>query len=204
MHSFDIWSNPPGILAADASVIISLTASGFCSEILRAVPGRFIVADIVVRELDSGISAGHTNIHLLRRIIENGDIEVVRMGNSALEHFLALAAGPTRDTLDDGEAATIAAALEQGGVPLIDERKARRICDERYRQLRYGYTVDLFMHPEVEGALGRHNLSQAVLNALKNARMRVLPRDADWVIRLVGLENARECSSMARVFRERR
>ena len=56
--------------------------------------------------------------------------------------------------------------------------------------------MDIFAHPEVRKALGDTDLAIAVLNALKEARMRVLPHHLDWVISLVGPESAAGCNSL--------
>lgn len=194
-------NDPTCLLVADASAVISITASARARQIVSAIPNRLMVPDIVVSELESGSHKGRTNAEQLRALIKNGQLDVVTMGDVAIGHFEDLVIGPARDTLDDGEAATIACALESGGVPLLDERKARRICDERHPGLPYGYTVDLFAHPAVGQALGDADLAQAVLNALTEARMRVLPQHLDWVVNLVGPENAANCNSLPRSVR---
>lgn len=196
-------NDPTRILVVDASAAISITASAHALQIVSAIPNHLIVPDIVVSELESGSQKGYANAEQLRDLIKDGKLDAVTMGEVASGHFESLVIGPARDTLDDGEAATIACALESGGVPLIDERKARRICDERYSDLPYGYTVDLFAHPNVGEALGDANLAQAVLNALTEARMRVLPHHLDWVVSLIGPENAAQCNSLPRTVRQK-
>ena len=196
-------NDPTRILVVDASAAISITASAYAPQIVSAIPNHLIVPDIVVSELESGSQKGYANAEQLRDLIKDGKLDAVTMGEVASGHFENLVIGPARDTLDDGEAATIACALESGGVPLIDERKARRICDERYSDLAYGYTVDLFAHPNVGEALGDANLAQAVLNAFTEARMRVLPHHLDWVVTLIGPEHAAQCNSLPRTVRQK-
>ena len=58
-------------------------------------------------------------------------------------HFEDLVIGQGAATLDDGEAATIAYGVEKGAITLIDERKATRICGERYPRLIVGNSLDL-------------------------------------------------------------
>jgi hypothetical protein len=58
--------------------------------------------------------------------------------------------------------------------------------------------VDLLIHPEVQRILGRAKLEGAVLNALRIARMRVLPHHLDWVVSLIGAEEAVQCASLRR------
>ena len=93
--------------------------------------------------------------------------------------FRALVLGDTADTLDDGEAATIACAIEMGAVAVIDERKAKRICQILYPTLVVGSTVDVLALDRVVQRLGEERLAEAVYKALSGARMRVLPEHTD-------------------------
>lgn len=201
MRFSPLLNDPTCILIVDASAAISITACAYASQIVNAIPNRLIVPDVVVSELVSGKHKGRTNAEQLCNLIENDQLDVTTMGNMAVSHFVDLVIGPAQDTLDDGEAATIACALENSGIPLIDERKARRICDERYPNLPYGCTVDIFAHPDVREALGDVDLAQALFNALTEARMRVLPQHEDWVVNLIGPENAASCRSLSRSIR---
>ena len=79
---------------------------------------------------------------------------IVRLDTVGLRHFSALVVGSVRDTLDDGEAATIACALEHEATVLIDEKKATRLCAERFPHLTVGSTVDLFGCVAVRAVLG--------------------------------------------------
>ena len=194
-------TDPKLTIVADASAVISITASARADLICSAIPNRLVVSDVVVSELDSGKSKGHANSVRLHELVNSNLVEVATMGDEAESHFERLVVGSAEHTLDDGEAATIACALEIGGIPLLDERKARRICKQRYPELSYGSTEDIFAHPEVENALGTADLALAVLTALKEARMRVLPDYGDWVIDLIGPENAAECISLPRAVR---
>ena len=196
-------TDPTSTIVADTSAAINITASARARRILSVIPNRLIVSDVVVLELESGRLSGRTNAEQLHDLVKGNLVEVVTMGDEAAIILEKLVSGPARETLDDGEAATIACALELGGIPLIDERKARRICDQRYPRLSYGYTVDIFAYPEVGKALGNADLAIAVRNALKEARMRVLPHHRDWVVHLVGQENAAHCNSLPRAVRPR-
>ena len=48
-------------IVADASAVISITASARADLICSAIPNRLVVSDVVVSELDSGKSKGHAN-----------------------------------------------------------------------------------------------------------------------------------------------
>ncbi|MGC1561791.1 MAG: hypothetical protein WA820_18345, partial [Bradyrhizobium sp.] len=100
-----------------------------------------------------------------------------------------------------GEAATIAHALEAMGVAVIDERKARRICEQKFPDLQLAATMDILSHPDVERALGQEVVSGAVFNALQNARMRVTSSYLPWVVELIGESRATLCKSLPQVVR---
>lgn len=131
-------------------------------------------------------------------MISAGLVEIVSLSEAAASIFEGLVIGPAAETLDDGEAATLAYAVAAEAVPIIDERKASRICDEKFPSVRLGCTGDLFAHPAVVGKLGREKLSQAVLNALQTARMQVQPHFVAWVLELIGKEQAAYCPSLPR------
>ena len=52
------------------------------------------------------------------------------------------------------------------------------------------------MHHKVKKMLGKTNLKSSVLSALKQTRMRVPLEYQDWVVELIGHENAVECKSL--------
>jgi predicted nucleic acid-binding protein len=202
MGSLTCLTDPAALVVADASVIISLNATGCAAEIVRALPNRLAVVDIVAAELESGRPRGRQDADRLNDLVAAGLLDIVTLGDAAEQHFESLVVGPAAETLDDGEAATIAYALAHGALPLIDERKANRICGERFVSLRMGCTVDIFTHPNLLHALGQERLADAVANALQVARMRVLSHHVEWVVGLIGPERAAQCASMARSLRQ--
>ncbi len=111
--------------------------------------------DAIIIELEEGRRRGRPDADLLNELVVAKRIEMVTLGNPAAAIFEELVIGPAAMTLDDGEAATIAYAVEQGAITIIDERKANRICGARFPKLRVGSTVDLFAHPAVMDSLGR-------------------------------------------------
>ena len=123
-------------------------------------------------------------------------VKVVRLGNQGRKVFRELVTGPAVDSLGDGEAASIAFAVERGAIPLIDERKATRSCTERYPNLKIGSTIDILARHEVQSALGQEGLADAVFNALYYGCMRVGILYIAWVINLIGAERAAKCPSL--------
>jgi predicted nucleic acid-binding protein len=198
-------NNPESALIADASVAINLNATGCAAAILEALPHRIIIVDVVLDELDSGKERGRQDSARVRSLIGSGLIDVVRLeddGASAI--FESLVVGPAAMTLDDGEAATIAFAAAHRHTAVIDERKAIRICTERFPKLTVACTVDLLAHPDVHGGLGDIALADAVFRALYHGRMRVLAHHHDWVIELIGATRASECASLPQSIRSDR
>jgi len=169
-----------GVRVLDASAVINLNATDCAHDILRALGDRIVVVDTVVDELAVGTRTSREDPAKLQDLV----------------------AGRASETLDDGEAASIAFALESGGAVVIDERKANRICRERFPQLRLACTVDIFLHPAVGAALGRERLISAVLSALQRARMQVPVHHLASVVDLVGVEQAGRCPSLPRSVRE--
>jgi predicted nucleic acid-binding protein len=188
---------------ADTSVVINLNATQCAETILDALPNPFLVVTEVVSELQNGLQAGRNDAAALGGWLASRRVRIVPLGGTGTRHFFDLVSGPAAQTLDDGEAATIALALETAPptVPLIDERKANRICTHRFADLVTGSTVDLLAQDDVHAALGRDRLASAVFNALYFGRMRVLPHHLDWVVSLIGPDRAKQCESLPRSVR---
>lgn len=136
-------------LIVDASVVINLNASGFASEIIKALPSRMMVVGSVLSELERGKDRGRHDGRMLADLITSGLVDKVELDEEGIKHFTRLVTGSTANTLDDGEAATIAFAIQESAVAVIDERKANRICSEHFPALKVACTADLFMHPYV-------------------------------------------------------
>jgi predicted nucleic acid-binding protein len=198
MGSSTDLTDPSAMLAADASTIINLVATGYVRDIVSALPNRLIVVDVVRAELENGRPRGRAACDRLEELVKGGVIDLVALGDEAATHFEGLVVGPTISTLDDGEAATIAWALSRQGTALIDERKARRICVDRFPELRVACTVDVLIHPVVQRELGSETLGEAVFNALNCGRMRVLPKHMPWVIATIGVRRVSQCQSLPR------
>ena len=181
---------------ADASVIINLNASGCAREIASAFPGRIAVVDIVLGELETGRPKGRQDAALLRQLIDDGAVDLVRLDDDAEEHFARLVIGPAEATLDDGEAATLAYAVQQEGVVIIDERKATRLCAALFPQIVVRTSLDLFAHADVLQHLGSARLGQALFEALVHGRMRVPPQFEAWIVEQIGPARAGQCPSL--------
>ncbi len=193
--------NPSAPLVADTSAAINLIATGCAPDIIRALPVKVVAVDAVTGELELGRSRGRREADRFNELVIAGLVQVVQLGDTGAEYFESLVIGTAAETLDDGEAATIAYALEQQGTALLDEKKATRLCTTRFPTLSLGCTTDILLHPDVLGQLGEELMGNALFNALHIARMRVLLEHLDDVVRLIGKERAAICPSLPRAKR---
>lgn len=189
-------------LILDASVVINLVASAHGNAVLRALGNNCFVTENVLTELSRGNAKHKENATALLEMLTRGHLVAVELHADGYEVFEELVGGEACHTLDDGEAATIAHALAVAGVAVIDERKATTICGANYGHLRLASTVDLFSHPNVATCLSAEALKVCVLNALNNARMSVSSSQAEWVVSLIGEEQAQQCRSLRRVLKQ--
>ena len=203
MMELSLLRKPSGSFVADTSTVINLNATQCAAEILAVLPERVVVVDIVVGELEGGRRNGRTDADMLVDLRKAGLVEVDSLGNAGEILFEQLVAGAASETLDDGEAATIAYAVEHSLGIVVDDGKARRICRERYSGVRMRSSVEIFQHSSLHTALGRERLAAAVMNALQIGRMRVLQEHVPWVVELIGDQSASACRSLPQRSRKR-
>lgn len=185
-------------LVLDSSVVINLLATGRAHDILGTIEPSPLVTEAVQWELEDGRKAGHEHAEQLKDLVRGRHIEIVSLGREGERIFEQLVFGPALSTLDDGEAATIAYAAEHLMIPVLDERKAHRICGERFPELRPAATMDLLAPQAIEAVLGRVGLGDAIFQALQRARMRVLPTHLALVVDMLGPERVQKCPSLPR------
>ena len=194
MPSRELIESARGIVT-DTSALINLMASGAAREIAQALPVPLRVPRTVALELESGFPRWTTNQQLMD-LKAAGFVEVVDLDSAALARFGALVVGSASETLDDGEAATIACALTGDLMALIDERKAWRICGERFPSLAVVTSVDVLLSGVTQRALGATGVADAVFHALVRGRMRVPTFHMERVVKILGAERAALCSSL--------
>jgi predicted nucleic acid-binding protein len=193
--------DPTAPVVVDASTVINLNATACGPRILKAIPNPFIITDVVRGELLEDRRNGRHDGQLVAELVASGLISVAKLDDLTASHFEDLVIGRGDATLDDGEAATIAYGVEKGAITLIDERKATRLCGERYPRLTVGNSLDVLAHGAVLAELGDDGTADAVFNALRLARMRVPPAALEWVVTLIGPERAAVCECLPRASR---
>lgn len=203
MRPLSCLDDTSALLVADTSAVINLNASRSAVEILNALPYKIAIVNIIQKELEIGRERSRRDAELTGSLVAANHLELTPLGDNGWTHFERLVTGAAAETLDDGEAATIACAIERNGVAVIDEDKARKICTLRYPSLIIASSLDLFGHPLVCEALGSERLAEAVFFALRDARMRVPSRHHEWVLELIGAERAALCPSLPGSLRDR-
>ena len=151
-------------LVLDTSTAINLNATGCSALVLGALPFEIILTDVVLGELQDDARNGRRDGELVEELVTAGLCRIANIDEADELLFGELVIGLGTDTLDDGEASTIAYSVNQNAVAVLDERKARRICAERYPSLRIASTVDLLCHGSVANALGKRLNGYFVLN----------------------------------------
>lgn len=189
------WS---ATVVLDTSAAININATKNGATLLGALPFEFVVPEALVIELEEGRRRGRTDLDEIEPLIGTGLIGIATLDDDAAEHFMSLVVGASSDTLDDGEAATLAYAVRHGATPVIDERKAKRIAGLRFPNLQLRCTLDLFAHPRINTMISREDLADAVFNALQFARMNVPLDRENWVVDLIGADRASRCPSLSR------
>ena len=197
MPSWNCLNNTSDLMVLDASVVINLIATQDDEVILASLPNRVVVTDQAAIEVRRGVSsrsstgrAGGKPTSMLQRL------EIVSLEGAAVSIFLDLVEGSGSQTVGDGEAATIAYAHENDGISVMDDRKALRVCLERFPDIRTASTMDILTHYRVGEAFGNDRTASLVFEALQNARMRVPASYHRWTVDLIGQDRATQCLSL--------
>ncbi|WP_375268600.1 PIN domain-containing protein, partial [Phenylobacterium sp.] len=131
------------MMIADASVWINIVATGEAHRILQALPRPLAITDVALDELERGRLKGRRAAEEVAALLRRGALQVVALSAEDEPLFLSLVAGTASETLDDGEAATLACGLRLGTGVVIDERKATSLAARRFADLEVRSTCDL-------------------------------------------------------------
>ncbi len=189
------------VLIGDASVWISLVATGRSGDILAAILNNIVITDVAVQELERGRASGRRTIEGVEQLIAAGQLSVVSCPEEAEPTYFDLVGGGAAETLDDGEACTLAYALHSRGCALIDEKKATALAARRFPALNLLSTADVMLSTQVMDAIGAIGTAEAFYAALTGARMRIPPHLIEDVCGLLGEDRAKDCHSIPRRLR---
>ena len=197
MHLHSL-TDPSVPLVADTSVIINLVASGIPEQIISSINNPIYVVDEILPELNRGNEKGCLDAEILENLISNGNVKCVSLNDECWEHFGLLVSGSAITSLDDGEAATLAYCAVHKNVPIIDEKKANKVCAGLYKELKPISSVALFKLASQHQNMNHPILSKAIYNALTNGRMFVMHQHLEWVVNAIGSDKATSCNSLSK------
>ncbi|MBW6424336.1 hypothetical protein KX729_23050 [Rhizobium sp. XQZ8] len=188
-------------LVVDTSVIINLNATGRAGDVVRAFGVKLRASTVVRDELLADRFSGRNDAQLAAALVDEKLLEFVELDEQAEDIFASLISGSAADTLDDGEAATLAVGAVSGHTVVIDERKALRIAADRFAVMQVLATADIFCSERVVAALGAKQVGDLIFNSLAGARMFVPERHHAAVVDLLGARAA-ECHSLPAALRQ--
>lgn len=115
-------------LVLDTTVVMNLFATDRPEATLQSLPNRTQVAENAAVEVARVRSRFPDTAYTLA---EGKRLEIVSLDSAAERCFDVLGDGTSGHTLGDGEAATIARALDGSATAPIDDRKSARFCGGR-------------------------------------------------------------------------
>lgn len=183
-------------LVADASVWINLAASGRLEDVLSALSVPVGVPLIALQELKRGQVRGYDAFAQVDRLVQSGLVTALNLESEDEALFLELVSGETAETLDDGEAATLALSVRLKAVAAIDERKATTLANNRFKDLVVRSTTELMFDALPHDDQGGGPLADALFGALKGARMRVPQQLQSRVAEVLGPDRIKDCASL--------
>jgi predicted nucleic acid-binding protein len=170
-----------GVLVLDASAVINLLGCGAPERILAALECRCVVEENTRKEVVRNPFNSEPAEPHVEKLVAAGLLTIGRMSDASYEDYVELVSGDPREALGRGESAAIAYAAEVGGVIVLDDLKARRIANAKFRERPLLTSVALFRKAGPPKGIPMKELSELVILARQNARMHVLQQDRDWV-----------------------
>ena len=100
MGSLSSLTDAQALLVADASTIISVNATGSANRVIKVLPNRVAVVDLVFGELEEGRQRKRQDADLLKKLVDAGHVEIVQLDAKGDEYFEQLVVGAAQKTLD--------------------------------------------------------------------------------------------------------
>ena len=164
----------PHPLVLDTSVWINLLATGRAKEIVEAIGIPVYVPEQVLDELRLDPVTRKPFLPGLHPVLESPRARIAPLSSSEMDTFVDLVGALAPDRLGDGEAASIAIAVNRNCRLCVDERKANRIVRERFSSIQTLRSTDILTHPALAAAFGPALAADCYELAVKYGRMHVL------------------------------
>jgi len=172
--SFLINQFPPGPLILDASVIFNLLGCERPNEVLSALDVDCFIEQRTLAEIKRHPIEGASHKKALSSLQEGGHIHIHRMSTAEYEVYLRLVSGKPSESLGDGESAAIATSLGTAKPAILDDGKARKICNAHFPHLRFSSSLQLFLTAGARAGWPDEHVRSIIRAARKNARMNIV------------------------------
>lgn len=158
----------------DTSVVINLLAAGCMGTIQTALNRPLIIPEEVAGELTRDPRDNSSGRALLADLKQRECISIHQLTSEQSAHFFTLVSAESPDDLGDGEAATLACAINYGKAA-IDERKARRIAARDHSNVMLFSSLDILCSAQSYQFYGAEAVEDMVRKAITIGRMRIPP-----------------------------
>lgn len=169
-----------GLFVLDASVLFNLLATGIAADTLEALGVPCWVEERTATEVRR-FPGEKAESMPLQTLFGSGHLRLCRMSPVAYDIYLSLISGPSTQTLDDGESAAIAMSVTGVGSVVLDDKKARRICSERFSHVSIASSLHLFVEAASRGNWGDQQLVHVVQRARDVSKMSIIPTERAWL-----------------------
>ena len=169
------------VLGAD--VLYNLETSSGGSLVLNSLGCEVLVSSIVMVKHGLDLSTRSSD-RLIPGLEGSGlpTLKVVEMSQEALVIFLEFVRAPYLESIDDSSASAIATAVVCGNTCLaVDDLKVRRLCSERFPEIRLLSTVDLLRKALCFSGGIADDLRVCLKSMIEVSRMPILGKDREWV-----------------------
>lgn len=170
------------ILLLDACVLINLCATELVKEIALANGVIFgVVSEVASESLYVDIPTNH-GLDRMPISVNSLELAVLELDAAELETFVAFAT-----ELDDGEAATLAAALHRYLLAATDDRRALRFVRDRALEVQIVGTLDLIYRWAAHFNAERDEVARILKRVRDGAHFQPNPDDprANWWLEII-------------------
>lgn len=188
-------------LVFDASALINILSTNHSAAIFKHIKTNNFVETLVIREITRNSHSKARDV-VIRNLLDNNHLKIVDMSQEETSHFIHLISAPFPDALDDGEAATLAIAKHRNCTAIIDEKKAMRIANTTTPPMSTKSTLDILKWASQEKHLNPSQTSEAILNALITAKMRVPLNFEEWITSILNADDLIRCTSLRKELRD--
>jgi predicted nucleic acid-binding protein len=156
----------------DTSVLINLVVADCIEEMPTALNCPLLISEHVLKEFTHDPRDNSDGRPIVENLIKTGIVKIASFSPIQNDLFFDFVGALPPDGLGDGEAGTLACAIDSG-FAAIDEKKARKIATRDFPALKLCFTLDLLCAPRSYKFWGEAVVNNFVRLAKIKGRMRV-------------------------------